>query len=189
MKKILAVLILQFFVLITVIGQERLNADTAKTRILWTAEKVTGEHHGTINLKSGWLDWKDNQIVAGEFHIDMNTIKESEGNAKFEGHMRSDDFFSVEKFPVSTLIINRSTPFDKGTGTLTGTLTIKGITNPIEFKAANQTKDDGMWFYANISVDRTKYDIRWGSGTFFDNLGDKTVFDEFKLKVNLFVKK
>ena len=66
-------------------------------------------------------------------------------------------------------------------------MTIKGITNPIEFKVVSQKKDGGMWFFANITVDRTKYDIRYGSGNFFDNLGDKTIFDEFKLKVSLFV--
>ena len=94
----------------------------------------------------------------------------------------------MRNFLLSKLIITGSTPFDKGTGVVKGTLTIKGITNPIEFKAISQKKDDGMWFFANIIVDRTKYDISYGSGTFFDNLGDKTIFDEFKLKVSLFVK-
>ena len=104
------------------------------------------------------------------------------------GHLKSDDFFGVVKFPVAKLVITGSTPFDKGTGVVTGTLTIKDIMNPIEFKAATQKKDDGVWFFANIVVDRTKYNIRYGSGSFFDNLGDKTIYDEFKLKVNLLVK-
>jgi polyisoprenoid-binding protein YceI len=119
----------------------------------------------------------------------MGTIRESEGNARLEGHLKSDDFFSVAKYPVSKLVITGSSSFDKGTGVVTGTLTIKGITNPIEFKASLQRKDDGLWFYSNITVDRTKYNIRYGSGSFFDNLGDKTIFDEFNLKVSLFVKK
>ena len=57
--------------------------------------------------------------------------------------MKSDDFFGVEKFPVAKLVITGSTPFDKGNGVVTGNLTIKGVTNPIEFKAATQKKDDG----------------------------------------------
>jgi polyisoprenoid-binding protein YceI len=69
-----------------------------------------------------------------------------------------------------------------------GDLTIKGISNPVEFKTTMQKKDEGKWFFANITVDRTKYNVRYGSGTFFDNLGDKTIYDEFKLKVNLLVK-
>jgi polyisoprenoid-binding protein YceI len=189
MKRILIMLTFQLLVIITVFGQERLSADTSLTRIAWTAEKVTGEHHGTVRLKSGWITWNDNRIVSGEFEMDMTSIKDSEQNAKLEGHLKSDDFFGVVKFPVSKLVVTGSTPFDKGTGVVTGTLTIKGITNPIEFKAASQKKDDGIWFYANISVDRTKYDIRYGSGSYFDNLGDKTIFDEFNLKVNLFLKK
>jgi len=189
MKKTIALLIFQVIILINISAQQRFTADTSLTKLSWLGEKVTGQHTGTISLKSGWIDWKNNQIVAGEFDIDMNTIKESQRNARFEGHMRSDDFFSVEKFPVSALIINGSTQFDRGTGIVRGTLTIKGITNPIEFKAAYLIKDDGLWFFANISVDRTKYDIRWDSGKFFDNLGDKTVYDDFKLKINVFVKK
>ena len=118
----------------------------------------------------------------------MTSLKESESNARLEGHLKSDDFFAVVKFPVAILSITGSTSFDKGNGVVTGTLTIKGITNPLEFKAALQKKDEGMWFYANIVVDRTKYNIRYGSGNFYDNLGDKTIFDEFKLKVSLLVK-
>jgi polyisoprenoid-binding protein YceI len=189
MNRILAILALQSMLFLTVSGQDKYAADTAQTRLFWLAEKVTGQHTGTIHLKSGWLTWKDDKIVSGEFEIDMASLKESERNEKFENHIKSDDFFAVEKFPVSRLVITGSTPFDRGTGVVSGTLTIKGITNPIEFKAASQKKDDGLWFYANITVDRTKYDIKWGSGTFYDNLGDKTVFDEFKVRVNLLLKK
>jgi polyisoprenoid-binding protein YceI len=118
----------------------------------------------------------------------MTTIKVSEPNQKLESHLKSEDFFGVEKFSTSKLVITGSSPFDKGTGVVSGTLTIKGITNPIEFKAAMQKKDDGVWFFTNIVIDRTKYNVRYGSGSFFDNLGDKTIYDEFKLKVNLLVK-
>jgi len=172
----------------TMNAQDRLNADKDKTSLHWLGEKVLGEHNGTIRLQEGWLTWKDNRITEGEFVIDMTTIKDDDGSANLEGHLKSDDFFGVEKFPTSKLVITESTPFEKGSGTVKGNLTIKGITNPIEFKAAMQKKDDGTWFFANIVVDRTKYNVRYGSGSFFDNLGDKTIYDEFKLKVNLLVK-
>ncbi|MBK7711434.1 MAG: YceI family protein [Bacteroidales bacterium] len=139
-------------------------------------------------LKSGQLNWNDNKIVSGEFIIDMASLKDSESNERLEGHLKSDDFFGTSNFPEAKLIITGSTSFEKGTGVVSGTLTIKGVSNPIEFKAALQKKDDGLWFFANIIVDRTKYNIRYGSGSFIDNLGDKTIFDEFKLKVSLFVK-
>jgi polyisoprenoid-binding protein YceI len=118
----------------------------------------------------------------------MKSLKDSEASERLEGHLKSDDFFGVEKFPVAKLVVTGSTPFDKGTGVVKGTLTIKDVTNPIEFKATMQKKEDGVWFYTNIVIDRTKYNVRYGSGSFFDNLGDKTIYDEFKLKVSLLVK-
>lgn len=188
MKKVLFFLTLSVFLLINVTAQQKLVADTTNTKLLWLGEKVTGQHTGTIKLQSGWLNWQDNKIVSGEFNIDMASLKDSESNTRLEGHLKSDDFFGVANFPVAKLVITGSTPFDKGTGVVSGTLTIKGVTNPIEFKSSMQKKDDGVWFFSNIVVDRTKYNIRYGSGSFFDNLGDKTIYDEFKLKVNLLVK-
>jgi polyisoprenoid-binding protein YceI len=169
-------------------GQQKMNADTAKTRLNWLGEKVTGQHTGTIKLQSGWLTFSENKIVSGEFLIDMASLKESDGNTRLEGHLKSDDFFSAGKFPVSKLVLKGSDSFEKGSAVVRGELTIKGVTNPIEFKAAMQKKDDGTWFYANIVIDRTKYNIKYGSGSFFDNLGDKTIYDEFKLKVALNLK-
>ena len=176
------------FVFSSAIGQTKLLADTAKTKLSWLGEKVTGQHTGTIKLQSGWITWDGNKITGGEFDIDMASLKDSENNKGLERHLKSEDFFGVEKFPLAKLVLTGSTPFDKGNGVVTGNLTIKGVTNPIEFKAATQKKDDGVWFFSNIVVDRTKYSIRYGSGSFFDNLGDKTIYDEFKLKVNLLVK-
>ena len=188
MKRALLLLTLSGLFLLNAGAQNKLTADTTKTKLLWLGEKVTGQHTGTINLKSGWLTWQDNKIVSGEFNIDMTSLKETENNVQLMGHLKSDDFFGVVKYPVAKLVLTGSTPFDKGSGVVSGTLTIKDNTNPIEFKATMQKKDDGTWFFANITVDRTKYNIRYGSGSFFDNLGDKTIYDEFKLKVNLLVK-
>jgi polyisoprenoid-binding protein YceI len=169
-------------------AQGRLNADTLKTKLNWKGEKVLGEHSGTIKLKSGWLSLENSRITGGEFLIDMPTIKTDENSQRLEGHLKSDDFFGVEKFPVSKLVITESTPFDKGNGLVKGSLTIKDVTNPVEFKASLQKKDDGQWFFSKIIIDRAKYNIKYGSGSFFDNLGDKTIYDEFELKVNLLVK-
>jgi polyisoprenoid-binding protein YceI len=185
MKRTLLLLTLVCLLFANAIAQTKLTADTAKTKLVWIGEKVTGQHTGTIKLQSGWLSLKDNKIVSGEFDINMASIKDAENNARLEGHIKSDDFFGVEKFPLAKLVITGSTPFDKGNAVVKGNLTIKGVTNPIEFKAATQKKDDGTWFFANIVVDRTKYNIRYGSGSFFENLGDKTIYDDFNLKVNL----
>lgn len=169
-------------------AQVKMNADTEKTTLQWLGEKVMGQHTGTINLKDGWLTLNNNQIVSGEFNIDMASLKESESNQMLEKHLKSDDFFGVEKFPTAKLVLTGSDSFEKGTAVVRGSLTIKGTTNPIEFKALLQKKDEGTWFFANIIIDRTKFNIRYGSGSFFDNLGDKAIYDEFKVKVNLLVK-
>lgn len=188
MKKSLSTLALAGLFILSASAQQKLNADTEKTKLSWIGEKVLGQHDGSINLKSGWLTMAGNKITSGQFDIDMSSIKDREGNANLEKHLKSDDFFGAEKFPVATLVLNESTAFDKGTGVAKGTLTIKGVTNPVEIKATMQKKDEGTWFYANIVVDRTKYSIKYGSGSFFDNLGDKTIYDEFTVKVNVLVK-
>ncbi len=174
--------------IVTMNAQDRLNADIEKTTLHWLGEKVLGEHNGTVKLIDGWLDWQDNKIVSGEFTIDMKRIKDDDGSERLESHLKSDDFFGVEQYPESKLVVTGSESFDKGTALVKGDLTIKGITHPIEFKATIQKEDVGTWFFANITVDRTKYNVRYGSGAFFDNLGDKMIYDEFKLKVNLLVK-
>jgi polyisoprenoid-binding protein YceI len=169
-------------------AQDKLTADVEKTTLTWLGEKVTGEHSGTIKLKDGWLTYQNNKIVSGQFNVDMNTIKDVDANERLEGHLKSDDFFGSAKFPVATLVVTGSESFEKGTATVKGTLKIKDVTNPVEFKATVQKKEDGTYFYANIIIDRSKYNIRYGSGSFFDNLGDRLIYDEFKLKVNLLVK-
>lgn len=176
------------FISLNINAQQKLTADAENSKLEWLGEKVTGEHKGTIKLSSGHLTWNENKITGGEFLIDMTTIEDVEDNQKLEGHLKSDDFFGIEKYPEARLVITESTPFEKGTATLKGHLTIKENTHPVEFKAARQEKEDGVWFYSNIPIDRTKYNIRYGSGTFFDNLGDRTIYDEFKLKVALMVK-
>lgn len=189
MKNTLLLLTLISGLSITTNAQEKLKAVSEKSKLLWLGEKVVGQHTGTINLQSGWLNWKDNRIVSGEFLIDMASIKDDDGSERLVGHLKSDDFFGVEKNPVSKLVITESTAFDKGAGIVKGTLTIKGVTNPIEFRASSKVTEEGTWFYSNIIIDRSKYNIRYGSGSFFDNLGDKTIYDEFKLKINLLVTK
>lgn len=187
MKRILLLVTITGLFFISAGAQQKYNAVTEKSTFAWTGEKVTGQHSGTIKLKAGSLTIKDNKIVGGEFDIDMTTIKDSEGNERLEGHLKSGDFFDATNFPVSKLVINESTPFEKGTGVAKGTLTIKGVTNPVEIKATMQKKDDGVWFFTNIDIDRTKYNVKYGSGSFFDNLGDKTIYDDFRLKVSLLV--
>jgi polyisoprenoid-binding protein YceI len=188
MKKSGVLILTILLITVSLSAQEKFTADKENTKLSWLGEKVTGQHTGTISLLSGWMNWQNSKIVSGEFLIDMTTIKDSDANARLEGHLKSEDFFGVEKYPTAKLVLTGSTPFDKGSGVVQGNLTIKGVTNPIEFKAAMQKSAAGVRFFANIIIDRTKYNVRYGSGSFFENLGDKTIYDEFKLKVDLLVK-
>lgn len=188
MRTIIAFTVISLLSISAMEAQVKYNADINKTTLAWLGEKVIGQHTGTIKLKSGMLEWQDNRITSGEFVIDMTTIKDDDSNARLEGHLKSDDFFGVDKFPESKLVITGSTPFDKGTGTVKGNLTIKGITHPVEFMSAIQKSEEGVWFYANIIVDRSKFNVRYGSGSFFSNLGNQLIYDEFKVKVSLLVK-
>jgi polyisoprenoid-binding protein YceI len=183
MKSIFAIAMI--FATVGLFAQE-LTVDTKKSTLKWHGEKVTGEHFGNIDLSEGKLVWKNNKIVSGEMVIDMtsitNTDIEDEGyNAKLVGHLKSDDFFGVEKYPTAKLDIKGSDAFKDNKAKVKGELTIKGITHPIEFEA--QKEND--WFMAEIVVDRSKYDVRYGSGSFFDNLGDKTIYDDFTLTVKI----
>jgi polyisoprenoid-binding protein YceI len=172
----------------TLNAQTRKNADVAKTSLNWLGEKVLGKHTGTILLKSGWINWDNNMISEGEFLIDMASLKDDDGNDRLEAHLKSDDFFGTDNYPTSKVVITGSDSFEKGTAIVRGDLTIKQNTHPIEFKATLKQDDKGIWFYANIIVDRTKYNVRYGSGSFFSNLGDNVIYDEFKVKVSLYVR-
>jgi polyisoprenoid-binding protein YceI len=189
MKKTITLVIFLSLLAVNLHSMEKWIADKTRTKLEWLGEKVAGQHSGTINLHTGWIAWDGDKITGGEFLIDMASIQDADKSQKLEGHLKSDDFFGVEKYPVSKLVITGSTSFAKGTGVVNGNLTIKDITHPVEFKASLQKSDDGLWYFANIVVDRSKYNVRYGSGSFFDNLGDKIIYDEFKLKVNLLVKK
>lgn len=161
------------------------TANTSSSTVKWTGEKVTGTHYGHIKIKEGTLKVKKNTIESGMFAIDMTTIScddlEGEWHDKLIGHLKSEDFFGVDKHPVSTLKITSPASFKNGEAEVKANLTIKDKTHPVTFKA----KKDGSSYTATIVVDRTLYDIRYGSGKFFDNLGDKTISDEFTLEVKL----
>lgn len=174
----------------TVATIENVPVNLEKSSIEWVGKKVTGQHNGTIQIKDANLMMEDGQLAGGSFEIDMTTIQvtDLEGNmkGKLEGHLKSDDFFGVEKYPTAKFVITKvaslGTPGDYK---VTGDLTIKEATNEIKFMA----KVDAEKATADITVDRSEYDVRYGSGSFFDNLGDKTIYDDFHLTVNLVMDK
>ena len=167
------------------------SVSVADSNVEWKGYKVTGEHAGTISVKSGDLTFGSNgNLTGGKIVIDMTSIKctdlEGEWAGKLEGHLKSADFFGVEKYPTAELVITKVAP--KGTPgdyKITGNLTIKESTKEVRFYAHLDEEGNDINAKADLKIDRTDFDVRYGSGSFFDNLGDKTIYDEFDLTVNL----
>jgi polyisoprenoid-binding protein YceI len=167
------------------------KVDASKSTVKWLAKKVTGEHYGTIAVKEGSLEADKGKISGGKIVIDMKSIKcddikDAGSNAKLVGHLNSDDFFSVEKNPTAELIINKVE--SKGDShTFSGNLTIKGKTNPASFTATSAKDGKSTVYKGTMTVDRAKFDVRYGSNSFFENLGNKAIYDEFTLDFSLVV--
>jgi polyisoprenoid-binding protein YceI len=167
----------------------KFTVDTNATTLGWLAKKVTGQHNGKVKVTSGELTLDGVKVKGGEFTIDLTTmtIEDLQGgsNEKLLGHLKSDDFFSVAKFPTAKFVLTSVTPKSGKTYTVKGKLTIKGITNDIEFPADITFSGKTMTATSKIKVDRTKYDIKYRSSNYFENLGDKAIYDEFELDLNL----
>ncbi|MBK6700661.1 MAG: YceI family protein [Saprospiraceae bacterium] len=191
MKKI-AISFLTLFVTVSMISATvnppvKMAVDAAKSTVKWTGTKISGTHTGMIKIKSGELVMDQNNLTGGMIEIDMTTITntdmQGEYSDKLVGHLKADDFFGVDKFPTASLKITSVTPKSNGNFTVKGDLTIKGISNPIEFDAmVDATKKKAT---SKIAIDRTKYNIKYGSSSFFDNLGDKAISNNFDLDIEL----
>jgi len=159
--------------------------DITKSIINWEGKKITGQHEGTINFKDGYLIFKDKKVTGGSFTADMkslsNTDQTGSSKLKLEGHLKSEDFFGVDNFSTSTLVFKSIANKGNNTYLINADLTIKGITNSIQFDLVA----GGNKATATLKVNRTKYDIKYGSGSYFDDLGDKTIYDDFVLNVVL----
>jgi polyisoprenoid-binding protein YceI len=164
----------------------------------WVGKKVTGQHSGSVQFKEGTVLVRGNQVTGGTFVVDMNSlkvedIKDADSNGKLLGHLKADDFFGTEKFNTATFKITSLAPI-KGAGAndnnvnVTGDLTIKGITKPVTFPAKVGVKNGVAAASGTAVVDRTKYDIRYGSKSFFEGIGDKAIDNDFSLTFNVIAK-
>lgn len=159
------------------------EVDINKSKIKWLGTKVTGKHFGEIGIKSAKLRTSGDRIKSGEVIVDVNKIDvtdlSGEWKDKFITHMKSADFFEVEKFPTAKFVITKDTG-----KALHGKLTIKGKTHPVKMAYTRE----GSMYKGELKFDRTKYDMVYGSGDFFKNLGDKMIHNEVKLDFEIAVK-
>ncbi len=163
------------------------TVDTTASKVLWEASKVTGSHNGAVNLSEGAFEFDGEALTGGSFTVDMNSItcadiENAEYNGKLIGHLKSPDFFNVAEHGTAKLDIKRVIPYGKpGEYRVVGDITIKGTTKEVKFNASVMPEGASLKAKAELELDRTDFDIRYGSGTFFENLGDKTIYDEFSL--------
>ncbi|MBD0257596.1 MAG: YceI family protein [Cytophagales bacterium] len=171
-----------------------LTVDPSRSTLNWTAKKVGGEHSGTVKIASGTLEVKSNRLVGGTFAMDMTTITDTditnEGmNAKLTNHLKSEDFFSVEKHPKSTFTLTKVAPIAKAQAgqpnyTVTGNLTIKGITHPVTFPAVVKLSGDNAEATAKFDIDRTKWDIKYRAAI-IGTAADKIIDDNFTIDLKI----
>ncbi len=169
---------------------ETVEVDTSDSVISWKGYKVLGSHEGTLSLKSGDLQMQDGALVGGSFVIDMGSINctdlDGEAKGNLEGHLKSPDFFGVGDFPTATFnitnVVSRGTA---GAYKITGDLTIKKTTKPVRFNVQISEEEGQQVAVGEVQIDRSDFDVRYGSGSFFDNLGDNTIYDEFDLGIRL----
>lgn len=170
------------------VKEEIYKVDAERSTIEWTAKKVGGGHVGSVKIAEGSLIYNGKALKGGSFLMDMSTIIAD--NARVTTHLKSEDFFSAVKNPTSKFEITKVSSAGADRLNITGNLTIKGITHPLTFPATvKQQKDVLVAVASGIRIDRTKYDIKFRSKTFFGDIGDKAIDDEFELSINLTAKK
>jgi len=173
------------------------KVSTEKSTIEWQGSKPTGTHNGIISLSAGKLNISDGSIVGGKFIIDMSSIvvqdipAEEEGNQKLTTHLKSNDFLDVESFPNAIFEVTDMKNVE-GKLMLSGNLTIKETTNNISFPVAisfNEKNSDLTLTSETFTIDRSKWHVKYGSKSFFDNLGDKFINNDIELKIKLSAKR
>ncbi|PIF29730.1 polyisoprenoid-binding protein YceI [Flavobacterium sp. 9] len=163
---------------------------SSNSNVEWTGRKVTGAHNGTIGIKEGNFILNGGKVKGGNIVINTSTIKilditDTAANEQFAGHLASDDFFSIEKFPTASFDILSVKEVADNTYYLEGNLTIKDISHVVGFEASLENAENAITLSGKLVIDRTKYDIRFRSGNFFKDLGDTLIYNDFELDFNI----
>lgn len=172
-----------------------LMVDVDNSLVNWRGFKPTGEHSGTIGISEGTISLEEGKLVGGAFTFDMNAIvntdmpADNEYNAKLVGHLKSADFFDVEKYPTAKFEIT-SVKEVEGKLNVSGNLTIKDATKNITFPAS-LSSDQGATILTSevFTVNRADFNVKYGSKSFFDDLKDKFINDDFEISFVVKTKK
>jgi len=190
MKKVLSIASILLFTSAVFAGEneaKELKVNNKISSIEWVGKKVTGQHEGTINVKEGSINIEGGMLINGMLILDMTSIlvtdiEDAETNEKLKGHLYSDDFFGVENHPTATLKINNTKKVEGDNYIIIAELTIKGHTEKVEIPAIVKMEENKVVAIGEVEIDRTKFGIKYGSGSFFDDLGDKAIYNNFVVK-------
>ncbi len=173
------------------------KVDIQQSSVHWTGYYLFsfGEHNGTINLKKGELVMTDDHLTGGSFEIDMNSMKNldmpaDDGGNSLVDHLKSDDFFSTGKFPSANFEITKVEPIKDATAdqpnvNITGTLTLKGIKNTLNFPAKVKSNGSTITAEAKFKFDRTKWNVHYNSGKIFSDVGDGAISDAIGMELTI----
>lgn len=174
------------------VGNEKyVLIDTKESVVTWRGSNKFGPHTGYVYISKGELMIETGQLVGGTVEVDMNTIedKDHRSDNNLIKHLKDPDFFDVKKFPFSTIAITRFASINDENTEITGNLTIKGITHPVTFPAKMEVKDGAVKATGKLVIDRTRWDVRYKSGKFFDNLKDQAIADSIEFNIKIVAKK
>lgn len=174
-----------------VVDEKYFIIDTKESVVTWTGSSVQGKHDGYAYISKGELMIENGQLMGGTVEMDMNKIEgpgHGTGN-NLINHLKSPDFFDVKKFPFSTIVITKVAAVNDENKTVTGNLTIKGITHPVTFPAKTEVKGGFVNAFGKLIIDRTLWDVRYNSGKFYDNLADQTISDSVEFNIKIVAKK
>lgn len=179
-----------FLLLPSLVFSETYEIDTSNSTVLWKATKVSGAHEGSIAVKSGQIRFEDGHFIGGSATIDMTTIKVLDiqnemMNKKLVKHLSSEDFFNVEQHSEASIEIKEVELINDHEYSIVSDLAIKGIVKSVQFVATVRLTESEVVAESTMAINRTDFDIKYGSGKFFENLGDKMIHDEFTLTMNI----
>ncbi|WP_431136102.1 YceI family protein [Psychroserpens mesophilus] len=180
---------------------EKFTVNVAESAIEWKGFKPTGTHNGTINLDNGVFKTDDGKLQSGTFLIDMssitvNDLEAGDGKEDLEAHLKGtvegkeNHFFDVTKFPSAAFEITGTESLAAGKTRLSGNLSIKGQKHNISFPVNITNNGDQITIESDsFTIDRTKWNVNYGSKSIFEDLGDKFINDDIEIKINIKAKK
>lgn len=195
--KMLAMAVVSLVASVSLAAPTKLSVDTKASTIAWKGSKTVtkSSHNGFISLSAGSVEIEKGELKTADFTVDMKTITNEDMKAspkdaaKLVGHLSSEDFFHVAKFPTATF---KTTSITKKSATevvIKGDFTMIGKTVPVEFPAKVEIKGDSATGEATLKIDRTLWGLKYGSGKFFTGLGDKVISDEIEFTLKIAAKK